>query len=472
MQGKERNNREIDDEFVSQAWDSMKHMLDQEMPVNPNPVLQKEHSNRRIPLLLLLLLISFGAGAAWMYWYDQKPEPQPPKEESPRAMLFESPITDPSNIAEIKTSEFENKSTLNTSTPTNKDKPAPNPTAEELEANSPVARNPQASEINASATQNSKIQFAWVDHSGTSLKIQKTVVPKLQQNLVPIVSVQEQAIKGGQLVPKKSALSQQDLSSTSLLSDRVSVEPLELLASLNPIESFKETDAEISPSFFKPVNKKWRLALEAAFIRDNGTKEFSNSYSIGALIERQLDNRFSIQSGVAWHHLNKRSNASKNNQNLVNSFGLDSTENFILEDYYENAVETGVLEVLDYVKVPLQLSYKIHERIRIHTGVHVAYLLSPIRLGAKDEIPTLVDGEKPSKEVLDETRRTFVRDGLKKVDFGVQVGMGIYPSKRLGLFVNYNSGLLDFSDNEHFQFREVHSNQYVQLGLVYYPFKR
>ncbi len=472
MQGKERNNREIDDEFVSQAWDSMKHMLDQEMPVNPNPVVQKEHPNRRIPLMLLLLLISFGAGAAWMYWYYQGPEPQPPKEEAPRAMLFESATTDPSTIAEIKTSEFENKSTLNTSTPTNKDKPAPNPTAEELEANSPVARNQQASDINASATQKSNIQFGWVDHSGTSLQIQKTVVPRLQQNLVPILSVQEKAKGGDQLAPTEAFLPEQNLSSFPLVSDRTSIEPLELLASLNPIESFKETDAEISPSFFKPVNKKWRLAVEASFIRDNGTKEFSNSYSIGALIERQLDNRFAIQSGVAWHHLNKRSKASKNNQNVVNSFDLDSTENFVLEDYYENAVETGVLEILDYIKVPLQLTYKVNEKIRIHTGVHAAYLLSPIRLGAKDEVPTLVDGEKPSKEVLDETRRTFVREGLKKMDFGVQVGMGIYPTKRLGLFVNYNSGLLDFSDNEHFQFREVHSNQYVQLGLVYYPFKR
>ncbi len=475
MQGKERNNREIDDQFVSQAWDSMKHLLDQEMPVIPDPVVQKERPNRRLPLLLMLLLLSFGAGAAWMYWYYHDSDPQPPNEEAPRAMLFETPTSDQNNIASIKTSESENKSTLNTSTQTNKDKSEIAPKARAprtITITSPTRISSSSTDVNV-LPQSSGIQFGWASPDGVPIQTQEAFPQDLQKKNTTIISVEKDGKSVKEWIPSLSPLNPENLSPTLANSDRIAKAAFMPLATISPIELFEEPNTEISPEFIEPVNKKWRLALEVAAVRDNGTKEFGNSFSVGTIIEKQLDNRFFIQSGVSWHHLNKRSNASKNAPNEVNSFSLDrdTLESFVLEDYYGNAVETGVLEILDYIKVPLQMSYKVNDRIRIHTGIHAAYLLSPIRLGNQqaDFVPV---GEKTSEEALEEARRTFVREGLKKIDFGVQVGMGIYPTERLGVFVNYNSGLLDFSDNEHFQFKEVHSNQYLQFGLVYYPFKR
>lgn len=459
MQGKERNNRQVDEAFVSEAWASMNKMLDEALPIEtPEPVSKKQNTKW---LMLLLLLIGFSAGSTMMYWYTQSPmmNATPANQEKNKPTTHQ-PIANQSltpGSLMIKPKE------KNTKTTTTKTIAAP--------SNSPnkIRHDEQIKPLESSSKRKSKTPW--------STGVEEEV---FSQNTNHTLAAPEKKVKA--ITTSPSGSSEQTVTPITvppMTTKGTSVTPsspgnaseLSLIAPLPP-EALSPVVTTLENTIIDlPTAPKWGLGLHASAIRDDGTQEFGG-YAFGLLVNRKLDNRFSLRSGLEWHHLSKTSNSNTtNNVYASNLPDIQGQSNFNLTSLLDFSAANASVNFLDYLKIPLQLSYKLNRHWRFHTGAHIAYLLSPIGQNATDanDLPPF-ESLTPEEKVtlLANTRSKLARQGLEKIDFGLQVGLGYSLTNRLDITANYNIGLRDFSDDEYFGFKEIHTNQYLQLGLNYF----
>ena len=98
----------------------------------------------------------------------------------------------------------------------------------------------------------------------------------------------------------------------------------------------------------------------------------------------------------------------------------------------------------DYINVPMLIQYMFDNGFRIQAGPQVGFLLS-----AKAKV---------GDNKLD------VKDGLKKVDFGLSGGLGyVDPNSGFGIDARYNLGLSNINDNN----TAKSYNRGLQVGVFY-----
>lgn len=442
MQGNERNKIELEEEFISEAWESMRFMLDQEMPVGTTPPAAPQERRSDRGLLLLLLLVCFGAGASLMYWYQQPTSPQP-NTTSPQNEITATPATPIATLkttTEPTTNKTQTQSTLTqTSVPQNQTPitTTPNPTTQNS--------NPQNSPIHQPA------------HSPTAqLKTTTPQSPNQKINTPPV---------SFKWVPADNpSAARKEIASFAVL--------------LHRLDPMGEKSTSLKPKTKLLKEKRWDYFVEAALIRDDGTKEFGG-FSTGLNVSYRLNPRFSVQTGLGWHRLAKTpSNPLNENNNIVATNETDlrggNSNNLTIIDPIDLEASSAPISTLDYLQMPMQLSYNITKQLRVYSGCHVGYYLNSIGANKENpnETPFAQLTEAEQVEILADTRNRYARRGLRKFEFGFQGGMSFVTKRKLGVFITYNLGVRDISDNAFFDFKQIHNNRYLQLGLNYYLFNR
>lgn len=451
MQGNERNRMNLDEQFVSEAWESMSEMLDRNLPVGDTPPVAATTNRNSRALLLLLLLFGFGAGASLMYWFQPKEQP----------LMESAPQNEPrANLESPKKTTAIAENTIGSDQNTSSEKPID-------------VLPPDVPSTAIFSTKNAKPSFA--ASPGTKHKEKNThKEAEREAEREAVTSKGQPAVKS-----EKTEIGQGNISSAppANISERKHevVSPLaRLLEELPKVENpSPESAVELKKE------KRWNFFAEAATLRDKGTREFGG-FSTGMRVNYELDKRFSIQSGLSWHHLAKTPRNPLNSNNDITYVNIDPKpgtpfSNGSLEDLLNFQSASAAITAMDYLKVPLQLSFNINKHIQFYSGFHVAYYLNAIGANKENENTKLFSSlsEKEKAEILADTRSRKARRGLKKWDYGLQIGMAFYSNRNLGFFINYNVGLPDFSDDEYFgSIREIHTNEYLQLGLNYYLFNR
>jgi type 1 fimbria pilin len=117
-----------------------------------------------------------------------------------------------------------------------------------------------------------------------------------------------------------------------------------------------------------------------------------------------------------------------------------------------NILNTDLKINLGYINVPVMLQYMFDNGFRLQAGPQVGFLIS-----GKQEINNV---------------KTDIKDGLKKVDFGIGAGIGyVHTPSGFGVDARYNLGLTDINDNSgNNNTQSKATNRGVQIG-VFYLFK-
>lgn len=90
----------------------------------------------------------------------------------------------------------------------------------------------------------------------------------------------------------------------------------------------------------------------------------------------------------------------------------------------ENGVKNDLN--LNYLQLPVMIQYYATKRIYLEAGPQIGYLLQANREGPVED-------------------KASVKDNYKKVDVGINAGIGVWATKNIGFYGRYNLGLMDVS---------------------------
>ena len=125
------------------------------------------------------------------------------------------------------------------------------------------------------------------------------------------------------------------------------------------------------------------------------------------------------------------------------------------------------LERLNYVNIPLLVSYQPVSALKLMAGLNLAIRLN--KFNAFGEGTNNLDSELLSSEGRTSESVDLIFDqGIKRTDISGVIGVGYFPLKNTGIDLRYNYGFQDYSRNEIFQNGKRHINQNLQLSLVHY----
>ena len=81
-------------------------------------------------------------------------------------------------------------------------------------------------------------------------------------------------------------------------------------------------------------------------------------------------------------------------------------------------------------------------------------------------IKAISDGSYPSLTARESNQN--IKNGINHFDFAASIGLGFYPTKKLGIDLRYNHGLTDITKNDVWGRNNFNTNRNVQFSLLYF----
>jgi hypothetical protein len=110
--------------------------------------------------------------------------------------------------------------------------------------------------------------------------------------------------------------------------------------------------------------------------------------------------------------------------------------------------------------MPLEIAYRFSKKFQIHLGMKTGYLVDV----NADETLRTPNTNLSSNRSIDQD----LQNGLKKIDFATTIGLGFYPTKNIGIDLQYNHGMTDITKDEVWLQHQVNSNKNLQLSAIYF----
>ncbi|NNE29187.1 MAG: hypothetical protein HKN16_06100, partial [Saprospiraceae bacterium] len=307
----------VEAELLDESWHKMKRLLDEEMPhaVPPKPGRPKYE---------ILVLLALFAWTVYLYWpnpedrHNWKADLTPDKVEMEELALLETPIQPLENIVSIATA------------------------SESAEPVSSFAKNNQHKKTHASKISNAS-------HS-----------PIIASRAMGILPVPE-------------------LSSPNKPSEEVVFLENNKIGISGPSQSHSFTPV------IKTKSGGFNLGIRAGEIVDRNAY---SGFSLGLFGEWSLNERFSLFSGLEYHQIKKINPAENSFSAAEDFFDMEPSTQLdrqamnaglsILYGTYSGNSEFKVLGIdqMDYVSVPLELVFKVNNRMRVNAGLGISYLAS------------------------------------------------------------------------------------------------
>lgn len=462
MQGNENFNDEWDDKFVDRAWEQMRQQLDRDMPVS-----QPLNARRKLLpywLFLLILLVGFSAGIGFsLYLADDEPDSPIPS----KPVELDQPIADLQTAGFVSPGFEEMKS------------------ASEAEESPPklpdraIAQQAKTNKIPSKIpTLKSKTNFtnpnSLNDKTLTLLVTKNNNSLQTEDNKTNIRHFK--ALERVEQIPPKELASeiQNDAVAEVASSKQAGLNAFEMIAKRVPeVLEVDEPDLPFAPAY--KLSSPWSLGFQMASI--STTNLSFNGIAVGLLVGYRLDQRFSIESGINYRFLQlKKDDAfitySGEAGNYLNDDGRGNV-NFDQQSQappLNNVTEAFALfpiYSMDYLSIPFTLSYSPKRWLRINVGVQIDRLLNTeARDWGGSEVASLerrYDAQTASDEVL-----SRVNNGVRKWNSAITVGFAYQPTSRIGLGMNYNFGLRDFTKDEWWGVKQFDAHKYLQWSINYY----
>ena len=423
-----------DDQFEDKAWEEMRKLLDQEMPV-------KERRRGLIWFFLLAGLLVAGGALGYSLYYPKEikgsslPETIPFNATMPVAEQHEEP--DELNVAETTTSLAQNKHSDRTE----------HGTGQEITQNLPATSATIAS-INSPSIKN-------------------------QQPSIGLIGKQKEAVGGqGDLMEVITKVNPLPEVSTAL--ELAPVDVLAPIAILDYVDLEESTDSKSPlPAFQKTKQKRGffhRMGIEfggivnqhgfvdgqsLGLIKELPLKKSRWALRIGAAIrENTVSGVLLIDQGYSFDFANVE---AYNVIDLGNSFSLEADPEAIPTSYRVQLAGSESLRLL-YLDVPLGLSYALSRKLRLESGVKGSYLLAASRqpvLGyhraagffsanATDDLAIQRDQE-VDFSLSNASSESYAAGGAvtyRRFDLALSAGLGYYPSRKFGFRMHYDHGFI------------------------------
>ncbi len=437
MQGNERNSDMIDPQFMDHAWTEMSKKLDQEMPI-PNAPSSKNH--RSYGLLLLFLLIGFASGIGTMVFFQS---PKTDTIEKKPALNY-----DPSKVAQIDNN---------------------------------------AVNMNAAETD----QLASVNQSNKN--IEQRIKEKLSKPTISKSKQGNSAIYDNKLYNNSSsviAFNQESLNTNSKLNEDQplistglpKVNTFELRSKNESLNSFDNRNEQIAAldllttselSLLEIPNKEIVMNLQLTnsaprlsygIYLGTQTRDFDgmDGLSAGLYASYRLDRKFSIRSGLGYSLITGFQLESLGIADPLTPAFFEPIEVVDLQSYSTVAAignnQDLPIQGLHYIDVPIALDYRMSGKFGILMGMKFSYLLN-----AKTDGYFSKNLSAEEAEQLD----IALYNSMKKMDIGTILGLGIYPSNRVGVELKYNHGLIDYTIDEKWHVRQLNTNKTFELSFNY-----
>lgn len=143
-------------------------------------------------------------------------------------------------------------------------------------------------------------------------------------------------------------------------------------------------------------------------------------FHIGAIAEIKINEKFAVQPEMLYSSQGSKSRYTEGNS--ISYLSIDYTH------------------TLSYLNIPIIAKYYVAPKLSLETGPQVGFLLS-----AKEKNETtlaLADGS-----FQYESDKYDIKEGLKSIDFGFNIGAGYDFTPTIFAQLRYNFGLSNISDN-------------------------
>ncbi|MFT5168916.1 MAG: hypothetical protein ACI8P3_004161 [Saprospiraceae bacterium] len=454
MLGKERNSELSDEQFLDQAWAKMSGKLDQEMPVIATP---SSDSRMRYGVLLLFLFIGFASGLGTMFFLQKD-----------KSIEIEKPVDlkyNPMEVAEVNLGEDDNQITK------------------------PIAETDQLAVVNKISKHiEKKIQtnFAKKPANEGGQNNQAIYDQKTYNNSSSVVVFNQNfgmdaehagGLNGSPNPQNRPSLIQSENNNNPTeITSTNTVQKKEVAILGDPAYQFEAINALTGQAIpllkipWQAVQLDFQLLtsppkLSFGFYLGTQTRDFEGMHGLssGIFASYRLDSKFSIRSGLGYSilkgfHLGSHSIADP----LTPAF-FEPIEVVDLQAYSTVASSESnqdlPIQSLHYIDLPIALDYRMNDKFGILMGMKFSYLLDTKTDGyfsdnLNSEEATLLD--------------IALYDSMKKVDIGTVLGIGIYPTSRVGLELKYNHGLVDYTIDEKWHVRQLNTNKTFELSLNYF----
>jgi len=408
----------LDDQYIDKAWEQMRQMLDQEMPV--------QQKRRRVAfwwwLLPLLLLLT--AGSAWWLWQ------QSPKRTDPKQQIEPTrPIVEANPDEQAKTDFFPQQNPENAHAEPTKAKKA-NTTAKtslpsvlKMDDDEPVAnfdKNQAAKYAQPSDNENSNT-FATSEQE-PSQKPPFLIVPLEINNLQPLP------------LPK--------------------------------------TDLAIHDAL-KPQPGLLRWGLEGG-VATNAVRNFDGAFA-GVIAEFPLRGRkFHLRTGLRY------STNRLDIRRQFDATGVAFSQDTPRQPDPEANASTAAARInfdlrAQQIALPVSLIFQPSSKWGIEAGANLSFLTSAATISGDEALITLNDsstGLNPNAFPANRFVNELYRDANQNIDLNelnrwnvaATAGVLYYPADKWALRLHYHSGLTDILKNTDFQ----SLNQNLRLSSIYY----
>ncbi len=470
MQGKEAYmDNDFDPRLVDAAWDEMKTMLDDELPVG-NVVEEPRFHKRQ--LLLLLLLIGLSSGMMWHYFYENI------REANDNVLLEdaeEKGLTAPASVVEqaFIAKKSEHKTPLVQ-------------TDIKGTADTPVG----------SIVKKAKESLAKNSFSKTNKYTRKDKFPLENKPATPLAFSGERKTTAVSSVGNKNKLQSPNTisdvqSSEKIITSDERVAPVDSKSMLGAIAKIPMLEAHLPFNRDEEISMYTapeKLSLLQRLIPDKIGLEMGlfsanlngfNAWKVGLGLAYKLGPRIELRTGLNVEQYQKHiayAYSEDIDDLAASSFGepayaIEQSDPFNNSSYFDpdNNTENLVLKTKYYQLDKIQ-----------YISLPVVVSLSPSRfwsvnLGARFARAGKIQGTVLSGNVDQESDfvNILLKEALRKINTSIITGLTVRPHKNMGLNLNYNFAIGDIIKEDRLRVTDGSNlNNNVEVSVNWYLFGR
>jgi len=434
MLGKKRNDQEVDNFFMEEAWKDMAAQLDEVMPV------EKEGKSRGWIMIAATLLIGFAAGLSVM-WGLQHQAVVPIAKTTTVAPEVETTGTTSLAATSLTNQEIEAKLPIQNKNATivaNAHSPAVK--------KSNTLNNTVAEKTIIATSANTPSVFTQEDALAQSTenlleKGKSTVFVVKENKKLQVTFAAENINDIAASISSKAQLINPAIAATIALDHLPLVEP--------SLVSATETAYLASPMMVLPRDRKWNMG---GYVGVTGINKFANGLEASARVERKLGAKWALQSGIGYQVTNLNVLTGRNdNSSADQAFSGSDPESVLNPEFSEAYQLADQNSTQQQLLLPATVVFKATGKLRFMLSMNWAFRLNDI----PDSDYDYLDGNlSPREERFNNTSKSNYnsftgRFSKSSLGFGVgyyfnpKTGIEFSYNRRFGSDVNTLSALID-----------------------------
>lgn len=433
-------NSVIDEQFTDFAWVEMRKMLDEEMPI------EAPRRKKRYLLLLLFFCLSLGGLVSVLAWPFQPRTEEKETSDVPVAnfqgtiqneqeKVFEDENcleSEIKTIAQLNSSFESKKSTLNITQP---------PTISNLASFKQLA--PANLPGNPDLQKEKVLTEAIIPTKMEAINTFSALTSEL--GIIDYQSSLEEQLKAPEVKAKSSIVQ-------ALLPAKLGVEGGLFSNQLTRLDGY-------------------HLGLTAKY--NLGVKSWAIHTGLGYTIQRQQFDYGRRSSNTSENALAFDQNSNSENVQDTTGTGTAFDPNAVLyNSEFDSLVQYATSSFntrIHRLEMPVLVSFRADDRLYLDLGIQGSYILAAADSGDEKIIP-FSNGLFRSADTFAQTQELsagnngFSAKNIHHFDLGLRGGISYYPTKKLGLRLHYQFGLINASKSDRY-----HSyNRALRLSTIYY----